>query len=120
MDVRLTHDAHGDLAYLIFNAPSGFPGDRDQAIHHGFLPIPAGAQQISIDTDLPARTYAVSVYEDLNGNHKLDHNFLGIPQEPVGASNNPRARIGPPHFDECLFHIGTAPKSITITLVRGL
>ena len=120
VDVRLTHDAHGDLAYLIFNAPSGFPGDRDQAIHHGFLPIPAGAQQISIDTDLPPGTYAVSVYEDLNGNHKLDHNFLGIPQEPVGASNNPRARIGPPHFDECSFHIGTAPKSITITLVRGL
>lgn len=73
-----------------------------------------------IDTDLPAGTYAVSVYEDLNGNHKLDHNFLGIPREPVGASNNPKARIGPPRFDECSFQIGTTPKIITITLVQGL
>lgn len=120
VNVRLTQDAHGDLAYLIFNAPSGFPGDRDRAILHGFLPIPAGAQQMRIDTDLPAGTYAVSVYEDLNGNHKLDHNFLGIPREPVGASNNPKARIGPPRFDECSFQIGTTPKIITITLVQGL
>ena len=73
-----------------------------------------------IDTDLPPGTYAVSVYEDLNGNHKLDHNFLGIPREPVGASNNPRSRLGPPRFKQCSFHVGTAPKNIAITLVRGL
>lgn len=120
VNVRLTNDAHGDLAYLIFSSPSGFPGDREQAVRHGFLPIPAGAQEMRIDIDLPPGTYAVSVYEDLNGNHKLDHNFLGIPREPVGASNNPQARMGPPRFDECSFHIGTDPKNITITLVRGL
>jgi len=120
VSVRLTQDAHGDLAYLVFSSPSGFPGDRGKAIRHGFLPIPAGARQMRIDTDLPPGTYAVSVYEDLNGNHKLDHNFLGIPREPVGASNNPQTRIGPPHFDQCSFHIGTVPQNITINLVRGL
>ncbi len=118
--VRLTHDARGDLAYLVFSSSSGFPGDRDKAIRHGFLPIPAGTQQMSIDTDLPPGTYAVSVYEDLNGNHKLDRNLLGIPQEPVGASNNPKAHLGPPNFDECSFHVGDTPKNITIGLVRGL
>lgn len=120
VNVRLTDDAHGDMAYLVFSSPSGFPGDRNKAVRHGFLPIPPGAQQMSIETDLPPGTYAVSVYEDLNGNHKLDHNFLGIPQEPVGASNNPKVRMGPPHFDECSFQIGTTSKNITITLLRGL
>jgi acyl-CoA reductase-like NAD-dependent aldehyde dehydrogenase/uncharacterized protein (DUF2141 family) len=120
IDVRLTHDAHAELAYLIFASPSGFPGDQNKAIRHGFVPISAGAQQMRIDTDLPPGTYAVSVYEDWNGNHKLDHNFLGIPREPVGASNNPKGRMGPPRFDECSFYLGTAPKSITITLVSGL
>ena len=120
VDVRLTDGAHGDMAYLIFSSLSGFPGDRNKAVRHGFLPIPVGAQQMRIDTDLLPGTYAVSVYEDLNGNHKLDHNFLGIPQEPVGASNNPKTRIGPPRFDECSFHIGTTSTNITITLVRGL
>lgn len=120
VNVRLTDGAHGDVAYLIFNSPSGFPADRNKAVRRGFLPIPAGARQMRIDADLPPGTYAVSVYEDLNGNHKLDHNFLGIPKEPVGASNNPRARSGPPRFDDCSFHIGTTSKSITINLVRGL
>ena len=120
VDVRLAHDAHGELAYLIFSSPLGFPGDRNQAIRHGFLSIPAGAQQMRIDTDLPPGNYAVSVYEDRNSNRKLDHNFLGIPREPVGASNNPKERIGPPRFDDCSFHLGTTPKNITITLVSGL
>jgi len=72
-----------------------------------------------IDTSLPPGTYAVSVYEDLNGNHKLDGNILGIPREPVGASNNPRGRMGPPHFNDCAFRVGTDAQTITITLVRG-
>ena len=119
VDVRLAPGAHGELAYLVFDSPSGFPGDREKAIRHGFLPIPAGAQQLHIDTDLPPGTYAVSVYEDLNGNHKLDRNIFGIPREPVGASNNPPARMGPPRFNECSFRVGAAAQTITITLVRG-
>ena len=40
IDVHLTQQAHGELAYLVFASPSGFPGDRDKALRHGFLPIP--------------------------------------------------------------------------------
>lgn len=119
IDVDLAPQAHGELAYLIFASPSGFPGDREKALRHGFLPIPFGAQSLRIDTDLPPGTYAVSVYEDINSNHRLDHNFIGIPREPVGVSNNPPARFGPPHFDQCSFHLGESAQVITITLVRA-
>jgi acyl-CoA reductase-like NAD-dependent aldehyde dehydrogenase/uncharacterized protein (DUF2141 family) len=119
IDVHLTQQAHGELAYLVFATPSGFPGDRDKALRHGFLPIPANAQHLLIDTDLPPGIYAVTVYEDLNTNHKLDHNFIGIPREPVGVSNNPPARFGPPHFSECSFHLGDTAQTITITLVHA-
>jgi acyl-CoA reductase-like NAD-dependent aldehyde dehydrogenase/uncharacterized protein (DUF2141 family) len=119
IDVHLTQQAHGELAYLVFASPSGFPGDRDKALRQGFLPIPANAQQLRIDTDLPPGTYAVSVYEDLNSDRKLDHNLIGIPREPVGVSNNPSTRFGPPHFDECSFHLGDTAQTITITLVHA-
>jgi uncharacterized protein (DUF2141 family) len=117
VDVRLDGKAHGELAYLVFDSPSGFPGDREKAIRHGFLPIPAGAQMMHINTDMPPGTYAVSVYEDRNGNHKLDANIFGIPREPVGASNNPHSRMGPPHFNECSFNVGAVAQTITISLV---
>jgi uncharacterized protein (DUF2141 family) len=119
IDVHLTQHAQGELAYLVFASPSGFPGDRDKALRHGFRPIPSNAQHLRIDTDLPPGTYAVSVHEDLNSNHKLDHNLIGVPREPVGVSNNPSARFGPPHFSECSFHLGDTAQTITITLVRA-
>jgi uncharacterized protein (DUF2141 family) len=119
IDVHLTQQAQGELAYLIFASPNGFPGDHDKALRHGFLPIPSNAQHLRIDTDLPPGIYAVTVYEDLNSNHKLDHNLIGIPREPGGVSNNPPGRLGPPHFDECSFHLGDTAQTITITLVHA-
>lgn len=118
--VQLTPNAHGDLAYLVFRSAEGFPNDRARAIQRGFIPIPHGAGQMEISLRLPPGTYAASVYEDLNSNHELDHNFFGIPREPVGASNNPRARKGPPRFEDCSFTIGDKPKTITISVVPGL
>jgi len=118
--VELTPQAHGQLAYLIFGSASGFPSDGRKAVRKGFVPLPASGTQLQIHTTLPPGRYAVSLYEDLNGNHKLDHNFLGIPREPVGASNNPRGRMGPPRFADCLFEIGSDPKAITVHMVSGL
>lgn len=120
INVRLTPNAHGELGYLIFNSSSGFPGDKSKAIRHGFLAIAPGTRELHIDTALPPGTYAVTIYEDLNSNHKLDHNFIGIPSEPVGASNNPKVHMRPPRFDESSFHLGANSQTTIITLVRGL
>ena len=120
VDVQLTSDAHGELAYLVFASASGFPGARDKALLHGFLRIPPDAERIKFDVDLPPGTYAVTVYEDLNGNHKLDHNPIGIPREPVGASNNPKGHFGPPRFSECAFSLGNIPQTIAINIVKAL
>jgi acyl-CoA reductase-like NAD-dependent aldehyde dehydrogenase/uncharacterized protein (DUF2141 family) len=120
INIRLTQKARGELGYLIFASPSGFPGDRNKALRHGFVPIPTDSKELHIEAELPPATYAVSVYEDLNSNHKLDHNLIGIPREPVGASNNPSSRFGSPHFEECSFHLGYTAQTITINLVHAL
>ncbi len=119
IDVHLTAQAHGELAYLIFASPSGFPGEVGKALRHGFLPIVPGVSQMQIHVELPPGTYAVSVYEDLNSNRKLDRNFIGIPREPVGVSNNPRPHFGPPRFSECSFHLEKST-TITIDVVKGI
>ncbi|KAA6456642.1 aldehyde dehydrogenase family protein [Acidobacteria bacterium AB60] len=118
IEVQLGPKAHGELAYLVFDSPSGFPEDRGKAVRHGFLPIHADTAKLRIETDVPLGTYAVSVYQDSNGNHKLDRNLIGIPREPVGASNNPTSHMGPPRFDECSFNVEDTSKTISITLVR--
>jgi acyl-CoA reductase-like NAD-dependent aldehyde dehydrogenase/uncharacterized protein (DUF2141 family) len=116
INVELTPHASGELAYLVFSSPSGFPGDPNKALRHGFLPIPTNAQKLTVELDLPPGTYAVTVYEDINSNHKLDHNFIGIPREPVGISNDPPARLGTPRFNESSFHLSATSQAILIKM----
>ncbi len=38
---------------------------------------------------------ALTLYQDLNGNGKLDANAMGVPSEPWGASGKPVAMTAP-------------------------
>jgi len=60
--------------------------------------------------------YAVAIYQDKNGNGKLDHNMLGIPLEPYGFSNNARGILGPPSFRDARFQIAGSGIRIEIRL----
>ncbi len=64
---------------------------------------------------IPYNFYAISVYQDLNDNGKLDKNFIGIPTEPYGFSNNPRIVTGP-SFEKSLFELKKEEISMTINL----
>lgn len=59
--------------------------------------------------------YAVSAFHDENNNSVLDKNFLGIPQEKYGFSNDARGTFGPPELREQLF-THSAPQLISIRL----
>lgn len=61
-----------------------------------------GAATISIG-QVPPGTYAIQVFHDANGNGTLDRQFLGIPVEGYGFSNNPSTTFGPPGFDQAAF-----------------
>lgn len=47
--------------------------------------------------------YALRVFQDLNGNGKLDTGWMGIPKEPYGFSNNAMGRFGPPAVEDLWF-----------------
>ncbi|VAW11984.1 hypothetical protein MNBD_BACTEROID03-2288 [hydrothermal vent metagenome] len=50
-------------------------------------------------------TYAISVFHDENNNGELDTNFMGIPKEDTGASNNAPANFGPPEWEDAKFEV---------------
>ena len=54
---------------------------------------------------VPPGRYALSMYQDVNGNGELDSNFFAIPNEPYGFSNNPKIVFGPPTFEEASFEL---------------
>jgi uncharacterized protein (DUF2141 family) len=49
--------------------------------------------------------YAVVVYHDENDNHKFDRNWIGLPIEGFGVSNDPTLFLAPPNFEESAFEV---------------
>jgi uncharacterized protein (DUF2141 family) len=66
---------------------------------------------------IPQGVYAVYVFHDENMNGKLDTNFMRMPLEGYGMSNNPRKRMGKPGFDETNFPVNQPECSIEIKMV---
>ena len=66
--------------------------------------------------NLPCGEYAIAVYHDENSNKKLDTNFLGIPREGVGFSNNAKMTTGPAKYDKAKFRVITGEKKISIRM----
>lgn len=79
----------GNVGMLVFNSDKGWPDDRGAALKDISIPVkPGGTMTIPVP-DLPAGDYAVAAIHDVNVNHKLDKNFMGVPTEQWGMSNNP-------------------------------
>ncbi len=66
-------------------------------------------------SDIAPGTYAILAYHDANMNKDLDLNFLGIPTEQFGFSNNPGYNHTP-KFSESIFQVGSDPVTMTIKL----
>ena len=68
---------------------------------------------------LPHGEYAISLFVDSNGNKKIDKNFLGIPKEQYGFSNNVMGRMSAPSFDQAKFVV-SGPTTQNIKLRIGI
>jgi len=66
--------------------------------------------------DIAPGTYALAVVHDENMNGKLDTNWLGIPTEGYGFSNDAKAMLGPPSFSAASFTYDGQDMELTISL----
>jgi uncharacterized protein (DUF2141 family) len=68
------------------------------------------------ELQIPFGKYSISIFHDINSNGVLDTNFIGIPKEPYGFSNNVRGQFGPPDYKTTLFTFEKNSSQITIFL----
>lgn len=86
--------ADGSLVIQVYDSPNAFGDFRD--------PVREVRTRVQADSvyrvdEVPATDVALLVYVDENDNGVLDKNFIGIPKEPLGISNDYRPK-GPPAF----------------------
>jgi uncharacterized protein (DUF2141 family) len=81
----------------------------------GAAPAVPGVTVVTVK-DLPPGTYAAQAYQDRNDNHSVDRNFLGIPTEGVGFSNDAPIRLSPPSFGTAAFTYDGGEQTIAFKL----
>ena len=110
----------GEIHVAVYDNAEAFEADRGEkggaapGITEGTIEmVKPGA--VTYVYELPPGTYAIGIFHDVNLNNKMDNNFLGIPVEQYGFSNNARALFGPPDFEDAAFVLkGSASQSIDL------
>lgn len=97
--------APGMVGCALFSSAAGFPLESDRPGVRIQRVAPAAGSALCIFDNVPPGTYAIAVVHDTNGNGRADTNFLGIPTEGVGVSNNVMPRMSAPTFDANKFAV---------------
>jgi uncharacterized protein (DUF2141 family) len=91
----------GKMHFALFDSPKGF---TDNAIDGGAVVIKDRKAEWMIKKLKPGE-YAIACYHDENGDGKFNQNFIGIPLENYGFSNEARAGLGPPSWKKVVFTV---------------
>jgi uncharacterized protein (DUF2141 family) len=98
-------NAQGMVGCALFSSAARFPLESDKPDVKIVRVAPAGGAALCVFDNVPPGTYAMAVVHDTNGNGRADTNFLGIPTEGVGVSNNVMPRMSTPTFDANKFSV---------------
>lgn len=100
LDIR---NSTGAVACALFESSVGFPTEYLHAASR-IMVIKVRDRQARCDfEDIAPGSYALAVVHDENMNGKLDVNWLGIPVEGYGFSNDASALLGAPSFSAASF-----------------
>ena len=88
----------------VFENDNGEKGGAAKGIIDGVIEmVDPGTATYSFD--IPKGIYTIGIFVDVNLNNKMDTNFVGIPKEQYGFSNNAKGFMGPPTFEAASFTV---------------
>jgi uncharacterized protein (DUF2141 family) len=104
----------GEICFRVYGSEKGFPMSGTSEVKSGCTKI-TGSSVKKVFSGLKSGTYAVAIVDDQNGDHKLNKDFFGVPQEGFGISRNPIVSVqsGAPKFRDSSFKL---TKNTTINI----
>lgn len=95
-------NTRGKIYIALYNKEADFP-KKSKIFVSKIVDVNGESQTMAVFENLAAGTYAIAAFLDENGNGKMDTNFLGIPKEKYGFSNNARPLMRKANFKEASF-----------------
>jgi uncharacterized protein (DUF2141 family) len=112
--VQQLENDKGRVAVALFASEQDFP-DQKRAFAGKVTKISGGRASVTF-SDLSPGVYAVAVLHDENENSKMDFNFLGMPLEGYGFSNDASAPFGPPSFAAAAFKLSPRNSFVAVKM----
>ena len=114
VSVSGVRNAKGEIMVGVYDTDNTFPKTGSE--FKGIVIKSIKDEATVVFKDLPEGTYAVAIIHDENKDGKLTKNFLGIPKEGYGFSNDAKATFGSPSFKEASFAMTKDNQNISIKL----
>jgi len=112
-DIR---NAEGQLLVSLYKPTDNFPYEPSKSYAVEKSDIVGTSLTYSFKVPQSGR-YAVVLLDDENRNNDMDYNFLGIPKEGYGFSNDAKPRgLSSPKFEAAAFDVEETGKRIAITM----
>jgi uncharacterized protein (DUF2141 family) len=105
LTVKITglENTKGNLLFGLYDNGSDFP-KKNQAQQGKILPVSKINETYTFSIPKPGK-YALAIIHDENRDGELSTNFLGIPKEGFGFSNNAIGTFGPPSFSKASVNV---------------
>lgn len=115
LNIENIESLEGQIIIGIYNTEKGWL-EKDSEIKQFRVPVNNNTERLVI-TDLPKGDFAISMYHDKNSDGICNLNFIGIPKEPYGFSNNFKPKFSAPKYEDCKFSL-TKDHVLSIKLVK--
>lgn len=106
--------AAGNIEIAVYNSAESFLEDG-QSIATATFRAADGVTNGELP-GLPAGHYAIAVFHDENANNKFDTNFIGLPEEGYGFSNDAAVFLGPPDYEDAAVEIAPEGGVLVVNL----
>ena len=103
----------GDVRVALYTEQN-YGGDQD-AVTDKVVPAHPGETVVTLENLKPG-IYAVKLFQDFNRNGQFDMNWIGLPIEKYGFSNDARPTFSEPSFAATRFELRPGANTITIHL----
>jgi uncharacterized protein (DUF2141 family) len=110
--IQIQSDRGGEISVGVFKKEN-FPKVGKQMVGME-MPLTGSSMQLTFEK-VPMGEYGAVAFQDIDKNKDLKTNFVGLPKEPIGFSNDAEIKLGPPDFDDAKVKV-EAGKTLTLTI----